>query len=115
MPRTGVGCAAGRRGQAYPFQSMGRLGAAGVINDATGGVDIVVVWDRDSNIALPVREVAGQSLTFDIGKGECMAPGPARPRDRNLVKRGRRSCWKARFAANGSPRYRPTTASGSRR
>jgi hypothetical protein len=40
---------------------MGRLGAAGVINDATGGVDIVVVWDRDSNIALPVCEVAGQS------------------------------------------------------
>ena len=56
----------------------GAAWAAGVINNATGGVDIVVVWE-DSNIALPVCEVAGQSLTFDIGKGECLAPGPARP------------------------------------
>ena len=62
---------------AYPFQSMGRQA---VINDAIGGGDIVVVWDRDSNIALPfAREVAGQSLTCDIDKGECTAPGPARP------------------------------------
>ncbi len=50
--------------RAYPFQNMGRQA---VINDALGGVDIVVVWDRDSNIALPfAREVAGQSLTFDL-------------------------------------------------
>ena len=50
--------------RAYPFDAMG---AQAVINDELGGVDIVVAWDRDSNIALPfAREVAGQSLTFDI-------------------------------------------------
>jgi len=87
---------------AYPFQSMGRQA---VINDAIGGVDIVVVWDRDSNIALPfAREVAGQSLTCDIDKGECTAPGPARPRDRNL-KRGRRS--------SGRSAWRPTAHPGT--
>ena len=46
---------------ARPGLSVPEHGAAGLINDATGGVDIVVVWDRDSNIALPVCEVAGQS------------------------------------------------------
>ena len=50
--------------RAYPFDDMGRQA---VINDDLGGVDIVVVWDRDSNIALPfARTVDGQSLTFDL-------------------------------------------------
>ena len=50
--------------KAYPFQNMGNQA---VINDDLGGVDIVVVWDRDSNIALPfARQIDGQSLTFDI-------------------------------------------------
>ena len=50
--------------RAYPFDNMGRQA---VINDDLGGVDIVVVWDRDSNIALPfARAVDGQSLTFDL-------------------------------------------------
>ena len=50
--------------KAYPFDAMGQQA---VINDEVGGVDIVVVWDRDSNIAIPfAREVDGQTLTFDI-------------------------------------------------
>lgn len=50
--------------RAYPFDDME---PQAVINDVLGGVDIVVVWDRNSNIALPfARQVEGQSLTFDI-------------------------------------------------
>ena len=35
---------------AYPFSAMG---ARAVINDQVGGVDIVVLWDRDSYLAIP--------------------------------------------------------------
>ncbi len=50
--------------RAYLFDKMGQQTA---INDELGGVDILVVWDRDSHLALPFsREVDGQSLTFEI-------------------------------------------------
>ncbi len=49
---------------AYPFEAMG---AQAVINHQVGGVDIAVVWNRDSYLAIPyARQVNGQSLTFDI-------------------------------------------------
>ena len=49
---------------AYPFSEMGERAA---INDEVGGVDIVVVWDRASHLAIPyAREVDGQSLTFKL-------------------------------------------------
>ena len=54
--------------KAYLFDKMGERAA---INDQLGGVDILVVWDQDSYLALPYsREVDGQSLTFEIEPGE---------------------------------------------
>ena len=50
--------------KAYPFSSMD---ARSVINDRVGGVDIAVLWDRQSTLAIPyAREVNGRTLTFDI-------------------------------------------------
>ncbi len=50
--------------RAYLFEKMGQQA---VINDQLGGVDILVVWDQHSHLALPyAREVDGQSLTFAI-------------------------------------------------
>ncbi len=50
--------------KAYVFEEMGdRV----IIHDHLGGVDILVVWDQESYLALPYsREVEGQSLTFEI-------------------------------------------------
>jgi hypothetical protein len=49
--------------KAYPFFAMGERA---VINDQVGGVDIAVVWDRASYLAIPyARQVEDQSLTFD--------------------------------------------------
>ena len=63
--------------RAYPFQNMGEQAA---INDALGGVDIVVVWDRDSNVVVPfAREIDGESLTFDVDPD---GPWPMGLRDR---------------------------------
>jgi len=48
---------------AYPFSAMG---ARAVINDQVGGVDIVVLWDRDSYLAIPyARSVQGRILSFE--------------------------------------------------
>jgi len=50
--------------KAYPLEAMGERA---VINDQVGGVDIVVVWDRDRYLAIPyAREVEGQSLSFEV-------------------------------------------------
>jgi hypothetical protein len=50
--------------KAYPFSAMGEQQ---VINDQVGGVEIVVLWDQDSFLAIPYsRRVHGQSLTFDL-------------------------------------------------
>ena len=50
--------------KAYLFDKMGRRA---VINDEVGGVDIVVIWDEDSHLALPYSSVVdGQQLIFDI-------------------------------------------------
>ena len=50
--------------KAYPLSSMGEQQ---IINDQVGGVDIVVVWDREYYLASPyAREVEGQILSFDI-------------------------------------------------
>ena len=50
--------------KAYVFEDLGERIA---INDHLGGEDILVVWDRDSQLALPYwRQVDGQSLTFTL-------------------------------------------------
>jgi hypothetical protein len=50
--------------KAYPFDQMGKRQ---VINDQVGGIDIVVLWDRGTHLALPFsRKVGGQTLNFDI-------------------------------------------------
>ena len=50
--------------KAYPFAAMG---TRRVLNDQVGGVDIAVVWDADSQLAIPyARRVDGQALTFDL-------------------------------------------------
>ncbi|NKB66245.1 MAG: DUF3179 domain-containing protein [Candidatus Latescibacteria bacterium] len=50
--------------RAYPFRVMGERR---VINDQLGGVQIVVLWDRESRLAIPyARQVDGQVLTFII-------------------------------------------------
>jgi len=49
--------------KAYPFSTMG---FQAVINDQVGGVDIVVAWDSEYDVAIPyAREVDGQILTFE--------------------------------------------------
>ena len=54
--------------KAYLFDKMGQRA---VINDQVGGVDVVVVWDEDSHLALPyARDVDGQSLTFGLEPGQ---------------------------------------------
>jgi len=53
--------------KAYPLSAMGDRA---LINDRVGGVDIAVLWDRRSYLAIPyAREVNGRSLTFDIDVG----------------------------------------------
>ncbi len=55
---------AGSMGSSYPFSAMGDQA---VINDAVGGVEILVVRDREYDLAIPYsREVDGQILSFDI-------------------------------------------------
>ena len=50
--------------KAYVFEDLGERIA---INDHLGGEDILVVWDRDSQLALPYwRQVDGRSLTFTL-------------------------------------------------
>ena len=50
--------------RAYPFETMG---SQAVINDHLAGVDLVVVWDQSSRLAIPyVRHAGGRTLTFDI-------------------------------------------------
>ena len=50
--------------KAYPFAAMGQRQA---IHDQVGGVDILVVWDRAAQLAIPfARQVDGQVLNFDI-------------------------------------------------
>ena len=54
--------------KAYPFSAMGERA---VINDQVGGVDLAVVWDRASNLAIPyAREVDGRSLHFELVESE---------------------------------------------
>jgi len=53
--------------KAYPLAAMG---ARSLINDRVGGVDISVLWDQQSYLAVPyAREVNGRSLTFDVDLG----------------------------------------------
>ena len=50
--------------KAYPFSAIGERA---VINDQVGGVDLAMVWDRASNLAIPyAREVDGRSLHFEL-------------------------------------------------
>ena len=43
------------------------MGERAVINDQVGEVDIVVVWDQASHLAIPyASQVNGTTLTFDI-------------------------------------------------
>ena len=60
-------------------------------------------WDRDSNIALPCPR-GGRPVT-DFRHRQGRVPGPLGLRDRNLVKRGRRS--------SGRPASRPTAHPGT--
>ncbi len=57
-----------------PGLSVPEHGAAGLINDATGGVDIVVVWDRDSNIALPCPRGGRPVTDFRHRQGRVHGP-----------------------------------------
>jgi hypothetical protein len=50
--------------KAYPF---GKMGTQTIINDQVGGVDIVVLWDRESSLVIPyARQVGDQVLSFEI-------------------------------------------------
>lgn len=51
----------------YLFQDME---SQAVINDRVGEVEVVVIWDEDSQLAIPyVRFAAGRDLTFEIEPG----------------------------------------------
>jgi hypothetical protein len=53
--------------RAYLFQDMG---LQAVINDRVGDIDVVVVWDEASQLAIPYTRQAGdQLLTFDHKPG----------------------------------------------
>ena len=50
--------------KAYPFEKMGHQA---IINDQVGGVDIAVLWDRESSLAIPyARQVGDQVLSFEL-------------------------------------------------
>jgi hypothetical protein len=50
--------------KAYPFDVMG---SRQVIHDQVGGVDLAVVWDRGTRLAIPfAREVSDQILSFEV-------------------------------------------------
>ena len=58
--------------RAYLFEDMG---SEAVINDEIGGVNIVVVWDEHSLLAIPfAREVNGESLTFEMASETGLFP-----------------------------------------
>ena len=65
---------------AYPFSAMG---ARAVINAQVGGVDIVVLWDRDSYLAIPyARSVKGRMLSIESGEIEVFPYGGMRDREK---------------------------------
>ena len=43
------------------------MGQEAIINDQVGGVDIAVLWDRESSLAIPyARQVGDQVLSFEL-------------------------------------------------
>ena len=79
--------------RAYLFDEMGDQAA---INDQVGGVDIVVLWDRASSLAIPyASEVDGQSLSFEIDDSTGFPF--------SLVDRETGSLWNARGEAIDGP------------
>lgn len=53
--------------RAYPFKELGQQA---VVNDALGDIEVVVAYDRDSQMAVPfARQVADQILTFQLREG----------------------------------------------
>jgi len=53
--------------RAYPFDEMGEQT---VVNDHLGDIDVVVAFDRDSQLAVPyARQVDDQILTFELAQG----------------------------------------------
>jgi hypothetical protein len=79
--------------KAYPFDQMGKHQ---IINDQVGGVDIVILWDRDTHLALPFsRKVGGQILSFDIDQS---AGFPFQ-----LVDRETKTRWNANGIAVAGP------------
>ena len=79
--------------RAYLFDEMGDRAA---INDQVGGVNIVVLWDRASSLAIPyASEVDGQSLSFEIDDSTGFPF--------SLVDRETGSLWNARGEAIDGP------------
>ena len=50
--------------KAYPYEKMEHQA---IINDQVGGVEIAVLWDRESSLAIPyARQVGDQVLSFEL-------------------------------------------------
>jgi hypothetical protein len=79
--------------KAYPFSALPSQAA---LNDQVGGVDLVVVWDRAANLAIPyARQVGDQVLTFDVEQDGAF---PMSLRDRET-----RSLWNVNGLALSGP------------
>ena len=54
--------------KAYPFASMG---SRQLINDRVGGIEVAVLWDRGTHLALPYSRWVGEELlNFDIDQSD---------------------------------------------
>ena len=95
---------------AYPFSAMG---APAVINDQVGGVDIVVLWDRDSYLAIPyARSVQGRMLSFESVEIEAFPFVGMRDRETGTLWDVRGLAIEGELQGSSSYRYPPTGVCG---
>lgn len=62
-----LGVRVGDAARGYLYARLDAVGARAVIEDTLGGVPLMVVWDREGELALPFdRRVGEQTLTFEV-------------------------------------------------